>query len=70
MGWFSAEEIVAPATNNIGPAGENNHLAQTIALCALVAVVVGLVIKVVAKIQRQHTERVGEQAARRLAAQV
>lgn len=69
MGWFSADEIVAPAaTSNIS---EGHHTAQVIAICVIAAVAVGyLLLKGIAKVNRQHTERVAERTARRVAAQV
>lgn len=71
MGWFSADEIVAPApVVNIGKS-EGHHAAQTIALCVLSAVAVGyVVLKGLLKLHRQHTERVAERATRRVVAQV
>lgn len=65
MGWFSADEIVAPTSSSVEG---GHHTAQTVALCVLAAVAVGcLLVKSIAKIQRQHTERVAEQTARRVA---
>lgn len=56
MGWFSADEIVAPVTNN---SSEDHITAQTVALCVLAAVAVGyLAAKIIAKVHRQQTERV------------
>lgn len=68
MGWFSADEIVAPATANIE---NSNNNAQTIALCVLEAVATGYVLlKALLKAHRNHTVRVAERAARVAAAQV
>lgn len=68
MGWFSADEIVA------APAASSEHTsnaAQTIGICVLAAVVTGYVlVRVLVKLNRQHTERVAERAARRVAVQV
>lgn len=70
MGWFSADEIVVP-TNSGDSKYESNHTAQTVALCVLAVVAVGyLTVRALVKIQRQHTERVAERAARRVSAQV
>lgn len=62
MGWFSADEIVAPVSNSDK---SEHHTAQTVALCVLAAVAVGyLLVRLIAKIHRQQTERVAERAAR------
>lgn len=69
MGWFSADEIVAPVANS--DKSNSDHTTQAVALCILAAVAVGyLACKVLAKVHRQHTERVAERAARRIAVQV
>lgn len=66
MGWFSADEIIAPTTS-VAQKSEGHHTAQTIALCSLAVAAVGYILfRGFAKIQRQQTE----QAARRAAAQV
>ena len=66
MGWFSADEIVAPVVNS-ATTTDGNHTAQTVALCVLASVAVGyLLVKGLVKIQRQHTERVAERTARRV----
>lgn len=63
MGWFSADEIVAPVSNSENK--NENHTAQTVALCVLAAVAVGYIaVKILAKLHRQQTERVAERAAR------
>lgn len=69
MGWFSADEIVAaPATASVS---EGHHTAQMVSLCVFAVVAVGYVLlRALAKIHRQHTERVAERATRRDAAQV
>lgn len=67
MGWFSAYEIVAP----VSVQSEGHSTAQTIALCILAAVAVGyIIVKGNSKVNRQHTERVAERTARRVAVQV
>lgn len=69
MGWFSADEIIAPTTNS--NTIESNQAAQTVALCIIAAVAVGYVLlRGIVKLQRQHTERVAERTARRMNAQV
>lgn len=71
MGWFSADEIVAPAPIVSSEKSEGHHSAQTIALCILSAVAVGYVLlKGLLKLHRQHTEQVAERASRRVVAQV
>lgn len=61
MGWFSADEIVAPVTNN----EQNSVSAQTIAICILAAVAVGYIaVKLIGKLHRQSTERVAERVVR------
>lgn len=58
MGWFSADEIVAPA---VVSNAESHHTAQTVALCVLATVAVGyIVVKSLMKCHRQQTERVAE----------
>lgn len=50
---------------------EGHYIAQSIALCSLAVVAVGyILVRSVAKIQRQNTERVAERVARRATAQV
>lgn len=70
MGWFSADEIVAPTSSAVGNTG--HHTAQTVAMCTLAVTAVGyLIIRAIVKFQRQNTERVAERAARlQMAAQV
>lgn len=69
MGWFSADEIVAPAAAN--NANGQHSTPQTIALCVLAAAAVGYIaIKLLTKLHRQHTERVAERVARRQVAQI
>lgn len=68
MGWFSADEIVAPATSSSGGA---DHTAQTVSLCILAGVAVRyLLFKAAMKLHRQQTERAAERVARRVVAQV
>lgn len=63
MGWFSADEIVAPAVQTSN--AESNHTAQTVAVCVLAGLAVAYaVFRTVTKLHRQHTERVAERAAR------
>lgn len=65
MGWFSADEIVAPASSSASDSG-NSHTTQTVALCILAGVALAYVgVKLLVKLHRQHTERVAERAARR-----
>lgn len=60
MGWFSADEIVAPAMVS----SETGHqTAQTVALCAGVAVSY-LLVKNLMRCHRQQTEQVAERTAR------
>lgn len=62
MGWFSADEIVAPAAVTTT---ESHHTAQTVALCLMAGVAVGyLLVKSLMKCHRQQTERVAERTAR------
>lgn len=62
MGWFSADEIVAPAVLSNA---EGHHTAQAVALCILAGVAVGyLLVKAVSKCHRRETERVAERATR------
>lgn len=70
MGWFSADEIVAPTSSAVETTG--HQTAQTVAICALAVTAVGyLLIRAIVKFQRQHTERVAERTARlHMAAQV
>lgn len=60
MGWFSADEVIAPVVSSAVTETPNHHTsAQTIALCVLAAVAVGYVLlRTIAKIHRQQTERV------------
>lgn len=68
MGWFNNEEVV---TTNTAACPQENHQAQTIALCIIAAVAVGYVLlKSVAKIHRGQTERVAERVARTANVQV
>lgn len=69
MGWFSADEIVAaPAAAS---ASEGHYTAQSVSPCILATVAVGyVVLRGLAKIHRQLTERVAERTTRRVAAQV
>lgn len=62
MGWFSADEIVAPAVVS----SETGHqTAQTVALCVLAGVTVSyLLVKNLMRCHRQQTERVAERTAR------
>ena len=65
MGWFSADEIVAPA---VATTSANDVSTQTVAVCALAIVVTGYLLgEVIVKLHRHHTERVTERTARRLA---
>lgn len=62
MGWFSADETIALNANDGGSTG------QTVALGVLATVAVAyVVIRTILKLHRQHTERVAERAARRVA---
>lgn len=66
MGWFSVDEIVAPATSSVGPV--QSHTAQTEALCVLAGIAFAYVAKkMLSKVHRHHTERLAERAARRVA---
>lgn len=67
MGWFSAAEIVAPTASS-----ENSGVTtQTVAICVLAGVAVSYLFgKAIAKLHRQHTEKIAETTARRMAAQV
>lgn len=68
MGWFSADEIVAPTTSS---SEKTDNTAQTVSLCILAGVAVGyLLFKAVMKLHRQQTERAAERVARRVVAQV
>lgn len=66
MGWFSADEIVnASASAN----SEGHMTAQTIALCVLAgAAAAYLLSKIIAKVHKRNTERVAENAAKRIVA--
>lgn len=66
MGWFSADEIVnASASAN----SEGHMTAQTAALCVLAgAAATYLISKIIAKVLKRHTERVAENAAKRIVA--
>lgn len=62
MGWFSADEIVAPASST-STTQERNHTAQTVALCVLAALACAYaMIKMFWKWHRQQTERVTQRA--------
>ena len=62
MGWFSADEIVAPAVNSANTSATST---QTIALCILAAVaLVYVAAKVFLKLHRQQTEQVATRAVR------
>lgn len=61
MGWFSADEIVAPVSTTADSGGT----AKTVALCVLAAVAVGYIaFKAIASLHRQQTERVAARTAR------
>lgn len=63
MGWFSADEIVAPTITASAPNG--HHVAQTIALCVMAGVAVGYILaKSIIRCHRQQTERAAERTAR------
>ncbi|XP_055528092.1 probable serine/threonine-protein kinase DDB_G0282963 [Wyeomyia smithii] len=56
MGWFSADEIIAPVTNT--NSSERNETAIAVAACVLAAVAVSYIaVKLLAKLHRQQTER-------------
>lgn len=56
MGWFSADEVVAPVINS---KSEQNHTAQTVAICVIAALAVSYIaVKFISKLLRQQTERV------------
>lgn len=64
MGWFSADEVIAPTISN---APEKSDTVQTVALCILAAVAACYVgVKVLLKLHKHHTERLAERAARRV----
>lgn len=64
MGWFSADEIVAPVAAGTTPS-ESHATAQTVALCVLAAVAVGYIaVKMLSKLHRQHIERVAARTVR------
>lgn len=66
MGWFSSDEIVT--TNQMGPS-EEHHQTQAVALCILTVIAGAYVlIKLLLKLHKSHTERLAERAARRAAA--
>lgn len=70
MGWFSADEIVAPVA--VGAAQSETHTtAQTVSLCVLAAVAVGYIAtKMLTKLHRQHIERVTARTVRLATANV
>lgn len=64
MGWFSADEIVAPISNS-DASEEKSHSVQAVAICIFTAVAVGyIVVKGLIKLHRQQTERLAERAVR------
>lgn len=63
MGWFSADEIVAPVA--VGTANEHQNTAQTVSLCVLAAAAVAYIAtKLLIKLHRQHIERVAARTVR------
>lgn len=69
MGWFSSEDIIAPVVSS--NVNEGHQTAQSVSLCVIAAIAAGyIVIKSIIKLHRNHTERVAERAARRVAVQV
>lgn len=62
MGWFTNEEVI---TTNSVECPNQQHGAQSVALCVLAAVAVGYVlVKTLLKLHRDHTVRVAERVAR------
>lgn len=63
MGWFSADEIVAPTSSN--SSGSDHNVAQTAALCVLAGVALGyILIRAVLKAHKRRTEQIAERAVR------
>lgn len=64
MGWFSADEVIAPTistTNNTEP----HNVAQAVALCVIAGVAVSyIIVRAVLKAHKRRTERVAERAVR------
>lgn len=63
MGWFSADEVIAPtiSTTNTEP----HNVAQAVALCVIAGVAVGyIIVRTVLKAHKRRTERVAERAVR------
>ncbi|XP_058827894.1 rho GTPase-activating protein gacV-like [Topomyia yanbarensis] len=57
MGWFSADEIVAPAVSSTTNSTNSSITAQTVALCTVAVVAVGYIaVKLLVKLHQQQTE--------------